>query len=139
MIWFKRPRKPCQTLKGSTSSTVKRSCNPGTRAANCSSRGRKMMSEGRRAAWTKTISGISPLSQAQVVIDIIGVIPEPAEMKRYFRAGCWRRLNTPAGPCARSRIPGFSCSISQREPTDPGCAFTVTDSDKGREGEDEIV
>ena len=32
--------------------------------------------------------------------DIIGVMPDPAEMNRYFLAGCRMKLNTPAGPNA---------------------------------------
>jgi hypothetical protein len=57
-----------------------------------------MMSLGVRAAWTKTMSGISPESQAQVVIDIRGVTPDPAEMNRYFGASCRTKLKIPAGP-----------------------------------------
>ena len=97
------------------------------------------MSEGARAAWTNTISGIFPLSQAQVVIDIIGVMPEPAEMKRCLRAGCKAALNRPAGPCALSRIPARRLLISQRVPSDPACALTVSEIELGREGLDEIV
>ncbi len=57
-----------------------------------------MISAGLRAAWTKTMSGISPESQAQVVIDIMGVMPEPAEMNRYFGLRCRSEVNCPAGP-----------------------------------------
>ena len=45
------------------------------------------MSDGRCAAWTKTMSVSCARSQAQVVMDIIGVMPDPAEMNRYFAAG----------------------------------------------------
>ena len=85
------------------------------------------------------MSGISPASQAQVVIDIIGVMPEPAEIIRYFGEKWRRSVNSPKGPRAFSRIPGRRLSISQRDPCEPGCAFTVTESDSGREGEEEIV
>ena len=53
---------------------------------------------GVRAAWTKTMSGISPESQAQVVIDMTGVMPDPAEMDRYFGASCLTKLKMPLGP-----------------------------------------
>ncbi len=36
-------------------------------------------------------------------------------------------------------MPGFSLSSIQRPPIEPGCALTVTESDSGREGEEEIV
>ena len=85
------------------------------------------------------MSGISPESQAQVVIDIIGVMPAPADMNRYFRAGWRNEVNWPAGPRARRRIPGCRWSIIQRAPRLPGCAFTVIEIESGRDGEDEIV
>lgn len=85
------------------------------------------------------MSGISPESHAHVVIDITGVIPDPAEMNRYFFAGCRRKVNCPAGPWALIHIPGFRWSSSQRVPTDPACAFTVIEVDRGREGLDEMV
>ena len=82
---------------------------------------------------------MAPESHAHVVIAIIGVIPDPAEMNRYFSAGWRKELNTPAGPCALIRMPGFRWSSIQRVPMLPGCALTVTEIDKGRDGLDEIV
>ena len=48
---------------------------------------RKMMSLGERAQWMKAISVSGSRSPRSRVIDIIGVMPEPAEMNRYFSAG----------------------------------------------------
>lgn len=75
----------------------------------------------------------------KVVIDIIGVMPDPAEMKRYFFASWFRLEKSPAGPSALIRTPGTRLSSIQRVPILPACAFTVTEIDRGREGEDEIV
>ena len=97
------------------------------------------MSEGRLAQLTKTTSAGRPRSNIQVVIDIIGVIPDPAEMNRYFSDGWWWLEKRPAGLVALIRIPGFRWSSIQRVPRLPGCALTVTEIDIGREGEDEMV
>ena len=72
-------------------------------------------------------------------MDIIGVMPEPAEMKRYFFAGCWDMQNRPAGPMALILSPGPRLSIIQRVPTLLSCALAVMQIDRGREGEEEIV
>ena len=97
------------------------------------------MSEGRRAQLTKTMSGMRPESKWFVSIDIIGVMPEPAEMNRYFSAG-WNAVeNSPAGPLARTRMPGRRLSNIHCVPIDFSCALTVTVSEVGREGDEEIV
>ena len=65
--------------------------------ASCSSSARKMMSSGVEALWTKTMSVPSPPCRASRLrtIDMIGVIPEPAERKRCCSA-CWKLvLNSP--------------------------------------------
>ena len=72
-------------------------------------------------------------------MDIIGVMPDPAEMKRYFSAGCCAMQNSPAGPMALIVMPGPRLSIIQRVPTLVSCALAVIEIDLGREGEEEIV
>ncbi|MOA70042.1 hypothetical protein D3C78_1986230 [compost metagenome] len=52
-----------------------------------------------------SVSGMQ--SAIQRVIDIIGVTPEPADMKRYFSPGWRTKLKSPSGPKAFSRMPGF--------------------------------
>jgi len=74
-----------------------------------------------------------------VVIDIIGVIPDPAEMKRYFSAWWFRCEKSPAGPRALIRTPGARLSSIQRVPILSSCAFAAIEIDRGRDGEDEIV
>jgi hypothetical protein len=48
---------------------------------------RKTISSGRRAQLTKAMSVCGEKSFSQRSIDIIGVMPEPADRKRYFAAG----------------------------------------------------
>jgi len=85
------------------------------------------------------MSGSSPESQIQVVIDSIGVMPDPAEMNRYLRGLASGSTNTPDGPKARTRVPGVRWSIIQRVPRLTSCALTVMVIDRGREGLDEMV
>ena len=75
----------------------------------------------------------------EVVIDIIGVMPDPAEMNRYFSDGWFRCENVPPGPIAFNRMPGSRLSSIQRVPIDPSWALTVIVSEVGRDGEDDTV
>ena len=74
-----------------------------------------------------------------MVIDIIGVMPDPALMNRYFAAGWTWCEKSPPGPVALIAMPGRRWSSIQRPPMLSGWALTVTVSDVGREGADEIV
>lgn len=85
------------------------------------------------------MSGSVPRSNIHVVIDIIGVMPDPAEMNRYLSAGKSVWVNQPAGPVAFNWVPGTRWSSIQRVPMLSACALTVTEMDRGREGDDEIV
>ncbi len=57
------------------------------RPESSSSSLRKMMSSGVRAQLMKLTSVAGAQSKSQRVIDIMGVMPEPAEMKRYLSPG----------------------------------------------------
>ena len=57
-----------------------------------------MISSGRRAQLTKATSVHGAQSFSQRSIDIIGVMPEPAEMNRYLVAGWLCSVKSPAGP-----------------------------------------
>ena len=51
-----------------------------------------------------------------IIIDIIGVMPEPAEINRNFFAELLALVNRPAGPSALIRLPGRRLSSIQRVP-----------------------
>ena len=98
-----------------------------------------MISSGRRAQFTKATSVQGAQSFSQRSMDIIGVMPEPAERKRYFAAGLLCSEKSPAGPYAFTCVPGRRLSNIQRVPMLPACAFTVTAIENGRDGLDESV
>ncbi|MNT17673.1 hypothetical protein D3C71_1808600 [compost metagenome] len=72
-------------------------------------------------------------------MDIRGVIPEPADRKRYRWAGCRADENSPAGPNTRNASPTSRRSCSQFDTLPPGTRLTVMDKVCGRVGGDEIV
>src|SRR6188474_3486794 len=98
-----------------------------------------MMSAGVRALCTNVMSLVEARSVAVRTIDISGVIPLPAERKRYLFAGCRAVLNRPFGPVTHSRVPGRTWSCSQFETGPPGTRLTVMLSESGRVGADAIV
>ena len=118
---------------------MKPSDRPGMRVPSSSSSLRKMISSGRRAQLTKEMSVCGEKSFSQRSIDIIGVMPEPAETNRYLAEGWLCSENSPAGPNALTWPPGLRFSNIQRVPTLPACALTVTAIENGRDGEDDSV
>jgi hypothetical protein len=74
-----------------------------------------------------------------VVIAIIGVTPEPAEISRSLRSGGTSGTKMPPGPIALTRVPSPMWSSIHRVPTLAPAALTVRVIDSGRDGLDEIV
>lgn len=68
-----------------------------------------------------------------------GVMPLPAERKRYLAATGARSVNPPRGALTRSRAPGAIVSCSQFDTGPPVTRFTVIDRRCGRVGGEEIV
>lgn len=57
-----------------------------------------MISSGRRDEFGKAMSAAGSQSNSQRMIDIIGVMPEPAEMNRYLFAELRNCVKWPLGP-----------------------------------------
>ena len=82
---------------------------------------------------------IDAMQAGTLPIDIIGVMPQPAENKAMLAgtsAAC--RAKSPAGAIAGSSTPERTLSSSQFETSPPATRRTVIDSVSGRVGLDEI-
>ena len=85
-----RPRGPVHLSSAASREQCATTRTPGT-VASWSSSVRKTMSSGVEALWMRTMSTGSGnwLARSARIIDMIGVVPEPAETKRCLSAG-WK-------------------------------------------------
>jgi len=97
------------------------------------------MSAGVRAWCTNTTSAGSREPWIVRSIDITGVMPLPADRKRYRSAGWCAVLNRPRGPATATGTPGRRWSCSQLDTGPPGTRLTVIVSSSGRLGADAMV
>ena len=72
-----------------------------------------------------------------MVIAIIGVTPDPAEISSSFRSAGTSGTKIPPGPIALTSIPSRKVSSIHRVPRLVLCARTVRVIDKGRDGLEE--
>ena len=100
---------------------------------------RKTMSLGVRALWRNTTSASDPRSYIVRIIDMSGVMPLPADRKRYLSAGCRASVKAPSGAIAVTLLPGTTLSCTQLETVPPMTRLTVMAIRCGRVGGEEIV
>ena len=134
-----RPVRPGHEGSAPAVSGSRNSRSPLIRPASSASSSRKTKSCGVRPACRNTTSASPALSAISRSIDITGVIPEPPDRNRYFRAGASGRRKVPRGPCARTEAPGVRLSCSQFDTTPPATRLTVMVKAPGRVGGEEML